>query len=345
MLRFVLVVTAFLVLAPALAVHAQWTYTPEIGRFINLKNMPRETPELQIEYARSLMLDGDYSAALNETDKFDEFYSDSDLVDQNQFLKGEIRLGRKQYKKAAQEFQLVITDHPSSPLYDDVTKKQYEIGDALYEKGVKRYAERDDSYWNRIIFFLDFTASRPFKQAVDVYEMVTDNQPFTPEAAEAQFKIGKCYEARGLYAEAADEYQRVLEDYPDSPWVREAAYGLTQSYKETVHDPEYDQGPSLSAIRSVREFAARFPEDERNDELREMESQMWERVAEQRYQTAQFYQRRREMVAARAYYVIVATEHPDTKAGQKAGEWLSKNPLKDTLQSKFLNSLIASSNE
>ena len=325
--------------------HAQWTYTPEIGRFINLKNMPRETPELQLEYARSLLLDGDYSGALDEADKFDEFYSDSNFADQNQFVKGEIRFARKQYKRAAQEFQLVVTNYPSSPLYDEVTKKQYEIGDALYQKGVERYEKRDDSYWNRVRFFFNFTASRPFKQAIEVYEMVTDNQPFTPQAAEAQFRIGRCYEARERHLEAADEYQRVVEDYPDSPWVREASYGLANAYLETSYEPEYDQSPSLFAIQSIRNFESRFPEDERIPELKGKEAEMWERVAEQRLESARFYERRRDITAARAYYVIVAQEHFDTESGRIAKQWLDKNPMRDDIRSRFLRSLVAASDE
>ena len=58
----------------------QWTWTPQTGRFVNLKRMPKETPELQLEYARSLMLAGDERKALRETEKFVEYYGSDALA-------------------------------------------------------------------------------------------------------------------------------------------------------------------------------------------------------------------------------------------------------------------------
>ena len=53
----------FLAIALLLATgfaQAQWTWTPQTGRFVNLKRMPKETPELQLEYARSLKITDRY---------------------------------------------------------------------------------------------------------------------------------------------------------------------------------------------------------------------------------------------------------------------------------------------
>ena len=49
---------AIFVLLGALPCAAQWTWTPEVGRLVNLKRLPKETPELQVEYARSLLVGG-----------------------------------------------------------------------------------------------------------------------------------------------------------------------------------------------------------------------------------------------------------------------------------------------
>ena len=48
--------TAILITTSA---QAQWTWTPETGRFINMGNLPKETPELQVEYGRSLLVGGE----------------------------------------------------------------------------------------------------------------------------------------------------------------------------------------------------------------------------------------------------------------------------------------------
>ncbi|HNR36787.1 MAG TPA: hypothetical protein PKO36_16545, partial [Candidatus Hydrogenedentes bacterium] len=85
------IVAAALAMMPW-AAYAQWTWTPQTGRFVNIKRLPKETAELQIEFARGFLVKGDHSRAWRETNKFFEFYRKDPLADQNQFLRGEIRM-------------------------------------------------------------------------------------------------------------------------------------------------------------------------------------------------------------------------------------------------------------
>lgn len=322
---------------------AQWTWTPETGRFVNMDNLPKETPELQVEYTRSLLVGGEYDRAFNETDKFNKFYGDTEFADENQFVRGEIRLAEKKFTQAADQFQQVISKYPESELYDDVIAKQYEIGDGLFAKGEQRLQGRtsktlrSSSYLSR----LDFRTKRPFKKAVEVYTKVIENQPFTPEAAEAQYKVGKCHFAQANYLDAGFEYRRVIEDYPDSEWVREATFDLTRCYEEAALDPDYDQAPSQLAMDAVDEFKRRFPDDERIPAREDMSAEMREKIAEQRFRTARHYEKRLDLDAARIYYEIAANDYAGTEAAVKAAEWLANNPPKNDLQSAFLGRAVA----
>jgi outer membrane protein assembly factor BamD len=208
---------------------------------------------------------------------------------------------------SAKEFQQVITNYPDTDLYDAVIEKQYEIGDRFYELGQKRLEKR----WA-------FFRKRPFKKAVEVYSMVIDNQPFQDTAAEAQYKIGLCHFTREEYVEAAYEYQRVLEDYAGSDWVDDASYGLAMCYYEASLPPDYDQTRSKLAIDALDEFKARFPEDERVEGLAAKREEMREKIAQQRLDTARFYEKRRRFTAARMYYEVVVEQFPDTSAATDA---------------------------
>ena len=325
------------------AAHAQWVWTPETGRFVRMDNLPKETPELQVEHERTLVLQGDYSEAWDEADKFDRFFSDSEYADENQYLRGEIRLGQERYVDAAEEYQKVVSTHPESALYDDVIQKQYDIGDTLYEKGLKRVGDGETSAWmsRRPLSWIQSLRRRPFKNAVDVYTIVIENQPFTPEAAEAQYKIGKCHFAREKYLEAGFEFRRVIEDYPDSEWVREASFDLTRCYEESSLDPDYDQAPARLAMESVSEFVRRFPDDPRVDERIEISEEMRENIAEQRFRSAEYYERRRSMVAARIYYDVAAYQFEGTEASKKAIEWIETHPVQPDLYAKFLGRAVA----
>ena len=310
-MRHTLCLSILLVFVTVGAAQAQWTWTPQTGRFVNIKRMPKETAELQLEYVRSLMHAGDYRKAMRESDKFVEYYGDDPLADENLYLRGEIHLARNNFMTAAKSFQQLIAAHPDTERYHDAISKQYEIGDLYYAKG-KRLAPKRFRLFKK----------RPFKRAAEVYTMVVDNQPFTPEAAEAQYKIGLCHYARKEYIDAAFEYQRVVEDYAASEWVNDASYGLALCRYKASLPPEYDQTPSELTIAAIDDFVVRYPEDERVEDLQTKRIEMRESIAQQRLATAHFYEKRREYPAAKLYYEMLANEFTDTKASAEAVSWL-----------------------
>lgn len=317
------VAACLLALLVTQSAQAQWRWTPQTGRWVNIKNLPKETAELQVEYARSLFMKERYKEAYRETEKFEDFYGDTEYADDNQFLRGEIRLAQGKHLAAAREFQQVVANYPDTDLFDEVIAKQYEIGDALYQQGT----QRADRWW-------PFYRHRPLKRAAEVYGMVIRNQPFTPAAAEAQYKVGLCHYAREGYLEAAYEYRRVVEDYSGSEWVDEASEGLAMCYYRMSLPPEYDQAPSELTINAVDDFKARFPEDARVADLDAKRVEMRESIATQRLQTARFYERRREFSSARLYYEIVVEQFGETGAARSAQTWLDEHPMIESPFSK-----------
>ena len=292
-------------------VYAQWTWTPQTGRWVNLKRLPKETPQLQLEFARSLMLEGKYGKAWRETNKFVSFYEDSDLLDDNQFLRGEILLGQGKWMSGAKEFQSLISSFPDTDHYDEAIEKQYEIGDLYFERGQARIKKR----WK-------LWKQRPLRRAVEVYSMVVENQPFTANAAKAQYQVGLCRYTTKHYLEAAFDYRRVIEDYPGSDWVDEASYGLAMCYYDMSLPAAYDQTPSQLTIDAIKSFANRYPDDERLADLKNKQGEMQERIAQQQLINAKFYEKRRRFGAAKIYYELLVEKYPESGAATKARAWL-----------------------
>lgn len=313
---------------------AQWVWTPETGRFVNLDRLPKETAELQLEYARTLMIEGRYGDALDETGKFREFYEDAPEADENQFLRGEIKQAQGDYVDAAREFQLVVSNYPESDLYDDVIESQYTIADSLFDRGQANIERYDESSWIEKRF--NWFHKRPMRRAIEVYNLVKANQPFTPEAAEAQYKIGLSYYELEEYIDSDIEYRLVLEQYPDSEWVDDASYGRIKTFEASALPPEYDQAPSQLAVDAIDDFRVSFPADARQAELDELRAEMLENIAEQKWQTAQFYADRHLFNATRVYLDVIVKEYPETQAAVKAREWLEAHPEKEAGIGRFL---------
>lgn len=327
MQRLATILAVWMVALAATTAQAEWTWTPETGRWVNVNRMPKESPELQVEYARSLLLEGKYKKALEETTKFSKFFPSSEVADDNQYLRGEIRMKQGNYKAAAKEFQQVLKNYPSTELYQQAIAQQYVIGDHFYDEGQRKMGKK----WALM-------KKRPLKRASDVYGMVIENQPFTPEAAQAQYKVGLCHYAREEYTEAAFEYRRVVEDYAASEWVDDASFGLAQVYTAASRPPDFDQTNSALAVRAIDDFKSQFPTDTRTTELDPKRQEMRNKMAEGQLRSANFYVKRREFLSARIYYELIAKDFADTPAAAKAQEWLAANPgapkLRDAVQAQ-----------
>ena len=105
-------------------------------------------------------------------------------------------------------------------------------------------------------------------------------------------------------------------------------------------DPDYDQAPAHLAIESVAEFTRRFPDDPRVDERIEISREMRESIAEQRFRSGEFYERRRNLLAARIYYEVAAYQFEGTEASKKALAWLETHPYTPDLYAKFLGPAV-----
>lgn len=302
----------------------QWRWTPETGRFVNIGRLPKESPELQIEHARTLLVRGNPKEAMREMDKFVSFYGESEYAAENQFLRGDVRMSQAQFMDAAKEYQQVVVNYPESEFYDRVVDKQYAVADSLFEEGV------NEGPGKRKWYLLGLKGrpfrKKPFDQAAEVYSMVIDNQPFSPEAAEAQYKLGQCQFALERYIEAAFEYRRMLEDYRGSEWQADATYGLANCYVKGSLPPEYDQSPSQLATEAIDEFVEAYPNDSRNGELRGLQNEMNEKIARQRLSSAMFYEKRDILKSARIYYEVVVEQFGETGAAEEARAWLAEHP-------------------
>lgn len=294
--------------------HAAWTWTPEVGRWINLKRQPRETAALQFQHAEELLADGDTEKAISEYEKVLRYFPDSNYCDLAQYSIGRTLEAQGDYDEAVEAYQSVIEEYPNTKLFDNVLEKQRKIGDHFFQLGVERQ-ER----------FMLFRGSN-FDKAIETYRQVINNQPFTEFSAEAQYRIGLCYFNLELYDEASVEYQKLIDYYPSSPWTAEAAFG-TASCKHCQALPlEYDKTAVDEAIGKFRYFLREFPKSSRADEASEKLQELRELAAGHDFNIAMYYHRYMKYDAARLYFDSIAREYPETQWAEKAREKLGGMP-------------------
>jgi len=298
--------------------HAAWTWTPEIGRWINIRRQPRETAGLQFQYAEKLLAEGDTEKALDEYRKILRYFPESNYCELAQYSIARALEAQEDYKEAVKEYQQVIDTYPNTRLFDNVLEKQRGIADHYFEEGVKREEK-----------FVLIRGSN-FDKAIETYRQVINNQPFSDLSAEAQYRIGLCYMKLELYEEASTEFQKVIDYYPSSKWTAEAACGTAQCKYNQILPSEYDKTAIDDAILKFQYFLRNHPDSARAEEARAKLSELKELAAEHEFKIGMYYHRFLKYESARMYFNAITRDYPETQWAQKARETLEKMP-----QSRF----------
>lgn len=310
----ILLALAFLLATACTDAYAQWTWTPEVGRWINPRRQPRETAALQFQYAQQLLADGETEKAIDEYKKVLRYFPDSTYCDLAQYSIGRALDAQGDYEDAVEAYQKVIDEYPNTKLFDNVLEKQRSIADRFFQLGVERQEK-----------FILIRGSN-FEKAIDTYRKIIDNQPFTESAAEAQYRIGLSYFKMELYDEAGAEFQKLIDYYPTSDWTVEAAFGTASCRYCQALPHEYDQTAVEEAISKFRYFLRSFPDSSRADEAREKIRELQEIAAEHEFQVAMYYHQKMRYESARLYFDSIVREYPETKWAKKASEKLGEMP-------------------
>ncbi|MFH1007342.1 MAG: outer membrane protein assembly factor BamD [Candidatus Latescibacterota bacterium] len=130
-------------------------------------------------------------------------------------------LARKEYLKATESFQALISNYPGSEWVDD---GQYGLAESYF-------------------------CSLDYVNALFEYKRIVDDFSMSPLVEKAQFKIAMCYFKQSLDAvrdqentlQAAQAFVAFLEEYPDSPLAKEAQEKYAAS-RTKLAEKEYRNG-------------------------------------------------------------------------------------------------------
>lgn len=295
--------------------YAAWTWTPEVGRWINPRRQPRETAALQFQYAEELLAEGETERAIQEYERVLDYFPLSNYCDLAQYSIGRAYEAIEEYERAVDEYQKVITQYPNTQLFGHVVDKQRRIADRFFDLAVER-EER----------LLPSLGGNYFDKAIDTYRKVIDNQPFTEVAAEAQYKIGVCYMQRELFDEASAEFQKLIDYYPSSDWVVEAAFGTAKCKYRQALPGEYCKADVEDSIEKFQYFLKMYPESERREEAIARIRVLKDVAAEHEYRIGLYYHHSMRFDAARLYFNSIVREYPETRWAKSARDTLAKMP-------------------
>ena len=157
-------------------------------------------------------------------------------------------------------------------------------------------------------------------KTVEMYEKLIKSGPYSPVAPQAQLNIGAAHEKRlrlandnQPYLQAAKAYEVAADRYHYEPKIAaEALFRAGLAYEKQARTAEYDQGTAGQAIDTFSDFIQMYPDDPRISQAEKIIVSLKQEQAHGNYQTAKYYESRRQWMGARIYYNEVVSKDPSS---------------------------------
>jgi outer membrane protein assembly factor BamD len=161
-------------------------------------------------------------------------------------------------------------------------------------------------------------ANHEYKPAIENYQKLIDEYPFSPDEEEAELKIGLAYYQQKDYAEAIaslDDFQRM---HPTSKQLDLVTYYIAMSYYDQIGREDQDQSKTEAALKRFEEIEQRFPEGSFDELAREHISVCREMLARHQMVVGNYYYKRANFRAAESRFAELMQKYPDTPVAPDA---------------------------
>jgi outer membrane assembly lipoprotein YfiO len=231
----------------------------------------------------------------------------SDYAPQAQYLMARCHETTGQYERAFNEYQTLLEKFPKSADYPEVLERQFEI--------CNRYLNGE-----RFLLWGYIPTFPSMDKTIGLYQKVIKNGPYSDVAPQAQLNIGSAHEkeTRFLndnqpYVEAADAYALAADRYHDRPAIAaEAMYRQALAIDKQAKTAEYDQSTAGRAIETFTDFMTLYPDDPRVKDAQKIIDQLRAEQAHGNYETAKYYDGKKQWLGARIYYNEVVSRNPES---------------------------------
>lgn len=292
-----LVLTTLLGAVPA---HAYWVWVPKVGKWVNPKSQPKETPEQQLAYAQGFYEAGQYPQAVREFLRLVRHYPKSFQAPDAQFAAGQCYEAMRQPAQAFQMYQQLVQVYPYSGRFKEAIARSFAVGVAFAEGQKVRPLQPVP------------LAVPAYDKAVAIFEFIVAQAPYGEFGDQAQFRVGQTYRKMGQYGEALKAFEKLVQEYRLSPLMEEARYNVAFCAKQISLKPGYDQESTDQAIAWFEEFIATHPDSDLLPEAERSLAQLRGSKAEAFFRVAEFYARQRQWPSAARYFRRILDQYGET---------------------------------
>ena len=273
--------------------------------------LPKKTADHLWQTAQKYENQGKMWSTLRAYRKLAKRYPDSPYAPEALYRMGEIQVGRKNYKKAHQAFEQLLTQYPNFGSFNYTIQRQYEIAVAMVKGKTSKFL------W--LIPYQDKGTATQF------LETVVNNAPFNDYAPYALMCIADIQKCAKKTNESIATLNRMISEYPEHPLTAKAYLRLAEAYTSLVKGPEYDQGATQRAMEYYEDFLLLYPKDHKTGLSEQRLAKMRDELARSKLILGHYYYRyRNNNQAAKAFFNEAITLAPNSAAATEAQEGLAK---------------------
>jgi len=266
-----------------------WSY--ERGSMANANN-----PKDLLEIAKKFQADKKYDEAISAYRRLISKWPTS-------FATQDARLGLAEsltelgyLYKAFKEYQHLIDKHPNSPHFETVLQREFDIA-VRFMNGEKHKVWR-------------MRLATAYGKAVEIFEQVVKNGPYSKVGASAQFNIGLTYEKQKDNISAVHAYEKLLDRYSKLPIAEDAQFQIGWAYNTEAQRAEYDQNNANQAISAFSDFLVKYPSSQKADQAQRLRAELKGEQSKGLLQIGSFYEKNKNYRAASIYYNEVIEQNP-----------------------------------
>ena len=245
--------------------------------------------------------------AIKLYDSVSKNYPNSIYAPEAFYRSAKLHLIRREYTKAFDNFQQVISRYPNTKRFNEIIGEQYRIASTLL-----------DGARGRMFFgLLPGFVSR--EKAIEYFETILASAPFSDYAPLSLMNIARGYQVLKQTENAMDALDRMINNYPQSLLAPDAYLKLAQAHASLVDGPYYDQGSTKESITYFTDFMLLFPSDANVAAAEKGLDSMKSMLAESKMRIGDFYfYKRNNFTAARVFYNEAITAYPDSEVAKRA---------------------------
>ncbi len=275
----------------------------------------------QMNKARAAEEAGSRRSAISTYQSIAKKYPNAIYAPEALYRSARLRLAGKNFTKAFEDFQQVLSRYPNTRRFNEIIGEQYRIASAMLD------GARGRMLWGLLPGFTQRD------KALEFFETILANAPYSDYAPLSLMNIARGHQKLGNTENAVDALDRMINNYGQSLLAPDAYLKLAQTHASLVDGPYYDQGATKESITYFTDFMLLFPGDSNIAIAEKGLDGMKTMLAESKIRMADFYfYKRSNFKAARVFYNEAITAYPESAIAGKAKARLLEVEAKSAAQ-------------